>query len=80
MMTNALMSQLATHLLPASRWRRVLAGTLFAWTFGASAQPADPFAPFTGTWSGVFTTQDHEYGRLPISRASSAARSISTTR
>jgi len=26
-----------------------------------SAQSADPVAPFLGTWSGVFTTQDHEY-------------------
>ena len=27
----------------------------------ASAQTADPVEPFLGTWSGVFTTQDHEY-------------------
>ncbi len=24
-------------------------------------KPADPVAPFLGTWSGVFTTQEHEY-------------------
>ena len=24
-------------------------------------RPADPVEPFLGTWSGVFTTQDHEY-------------------
>lgn len=27
----------------------------------ASAQSEDPFAPFLGTWSGVFTTQDSEF-------------------
>jgi hypothetical protein len=28
---------------------------------GASAQSSDPLEPFLGTWSGMFTTQDHEY-------------------
>jgi hypothetical protein len=36
-------------------------GALLASCFGASAQPADPLAPFLGTWSGVFTTQEHDY-------------------
>jgi hypothetical protein len=45
----------------ASRWLRVLAGLLFTAPVGVSAQPADPVAPFLGTWSGVFTTQEHEY-------------------
>jgi len=27
----------------------------------AQSEQADPAAPFLGTWSGVFTTQDHEY-------------------
>jgi hypothetical protein len=61
MMTNAFSRELAAPVLPAPLWRRLLAGTLFAWAFGAGAQPADPLEPFTGTWSGVFTTQDHEY-------------------
>jgi hypothetical protein len=39
----------------------LLAAALLAASFGASAQPADPLAPFIGTWSGVFTTQDNEY-------------------
>ena len=38
-----------------------LVGALVALPFGASAQTADPVEPFLGTWSGVFTTQDHEY-------------------
>jgi hypothetical protein len=38
-----------------------LLGALVALPLGASAQTADPAAPFLGTWSGVFTTQDHEY-------------------
>lgn len=41
--------------------RRVLLGALVASSFGAAAQTADPVAPFLGTWSGVFTTQEHEY-------------------
>jgi hypothetical protein len=45
----------------AARWPRVLAGVLFGLPLGASAQSADPLEPFLGTWSGVFTTQEHEY-------------------
>lgn len=30
----------------------------------AHAQSEDPFAPFLGIWSGVFTTQDHEFWGL----------------
>lgn len=40
---------------------RLLIGALLAMPLGASAQSADPTAPFLGTWSGVFTTQDNEY-------------------
>jgi len=40
---------------------RFLLGALLALPLGASAQAADPAAPFLGTWSGVFTTQDNEY-------------------
>jgi hypothetical protein len=40
---------------------RVLAGFVLALPFGASAQSADPLEPYLGTWSGVFTTQEHEY-------------------
>ncbi len=47
-------------------------GRRFGFTFAAlalvssmaSAQPEDPLAPFLGTWSGVFTTQDHEFWGL----------------
>jgi hypothetical protein len=45
----------------ANRWRPLLVGALAAWPFVASAQTRDPVEPFLGTWSGVFTTQDHEY-------------------
>ena len=45
----------------ANRWRRLLVGAFVALPFGAPAQTADPVEPFLGTWSGVFTTQDHEY-------------------
>lgn len=43
------------------RLLNVLAGLLLAVPFGAFAQSGDPVEPFVGTWSGVFTTQDHEY-------------------
>jgi hypothetical protein len=49
------------RLEPAVRSRRVLLGALAASCFGAAAQTADPVAPFLGTWSGVFTTQENEY-------------------
>jgi hypothetical protein len=41
--------------------RAVLLGAMLAAPLGAAAQTADPAAPFFGTWSGVFTTQSHEY-------------------
>ena len=41
--------------------RASLLGALLASCFGAAAQAPDPIAPFLGTWSGVFTTQDNEY-------------------
>jgi hypothetical protein len=41
--------------------RASLAGALAATCSGAAAQSADPRTPFVGTWSGVFTTQEHEY-------------------
>jgi hypothetical protein len=47
--------------------RHSLLGVLLACSFSACAQPADPVdpvEPFIGTWSGVFTTQDHEYWTL----------------
>jgi len=40
-----------------------LCGALLA-TVPALAQNADPAAPFLGTWSGVFTTQDNEYWQI----------------
>jgi hypothetical protein len=45
----------------STRWRAFLAGALVAMPLGASAQPAGSVEAFVGTWSGVFTTQDHEY-------------------
>ena len=51
-------SQLATA---GSVARNLLIGALITMPLGASAQAADPAAPFLGTWSGVFTTQSNEY-------------------
>ena len=51
----------AQLLTRAVRRRQPLLGVLLASCFGASAQTADPAAPFLGTWSGVFTTQENEY-------------------
>ena len=55
------MSYRYVRVLYASRGLRALAGILLAVPLGASAQSADPVEPFLGTWSGVFTSQDHEY-------------------
>ena len=43
------------------RLRRFLVAALLAWPLAGPAQTVDPVEPFLGTWSGVFTTQDHEY-------------------
>ena len=45
----------------ACRWCCAVVGALVALPFAAPAQTNDPAAPFLGTWSGVFTTQDNEY-------------------
>jgi hypothetical protein len=45
----------------AVRARVLFAAALAAAPLGASAQSADPVAPFLGTWSGVFTTQENDY-------------------
>jgi hypothetical protein len=52
-----------THSLTSrtKRSRGAVVGVLAALPFAAPAQTADPAQPFLGTWSGVFTTQDHEY-------------------
>jgi hypothetical protein len=55
MMRHALLLSRAAHV------RRSLLGVLLASSFGAAAQSADPLAPFVGTWSGVFTTQENEF-------------------
>ena len=55
------MSHSYVRVLHAKRWLHVLAGVLLALPLGASAQSADPLEPFLGTWSGVFTTQEHEF-------------------
>jgi hypothetical protein len=44
-----------------ARTRSLLLGALLAAPLGASAQTADPVAPFLGVWSGVFTSQSNEY-------------------
>jgi hypothetical protein len=54
------------HASIAAPWWRVLAGLLLAAPLVAGAQSADarsgdPVAPFLGMWSGMFTTQDHQY-------------------
>ena len=65
MTTEAAMTATRVSTSNANRWRPsfvgALVGALVALPFGAPAQTADPIAPFLGTWSGVFTTQDHEY-------------------
>jgi hypothetical protein len=43
------------------RWRAMGLGVLAALPLGASAQRGASVEPFVGTWSGVFTTQEHEY-------------------
>ncbi len=50
-----------SHTQNACAVSNLVLGALLALPLGASAQAADPAAPFLGTWSGVFTTQDHEY-------------------
>ena len=45
----------------AVRARNLFLGALLAVCLGASAQTADPVAPFLGVWSGVFTSQSNEY-------------------
>jgi hypothetical protein len=45
----------------AGRPSNLLLAALLAAPLGASAQTADPVAPFLGTWSGVFTTQSNKY-------------------
>ncbi len=49
-----------SHTQNACAVSNLVLGALLALPLGASAQAADPAAPFLGTWSGVFTTQDHE--------------------
>jgi hypothetical protein len=51
--------------LRAARWRCLAAGVL--WTsIGVTfaAESDDVLAPFLGTWSGIFTTQDHASWRV----------------
>lgn len=45
----------------AARWRHLALGMLAALPLGATAQSGNSVEPFVGTWSGVFTTQEHEY-------------------
>lgn len=55
------MTAAQTRSWSGSRCRRLLIGALVALPFGTPAQTVDPLEPFLGTWSGVFTTQEHEY-------------------
>ena len=49
----------------ASRCARTLLSALLAlpavWPLAANAQSGNSVEPFVGTWSGVFTTQEHEH-------------------
>jgi len=45
----------------AAGWRTLALSVLAALPLGASAQSGASVEPFVGTWSGVFTTQEHEY-------------------
>jgi hypothetical protein len=62
--------QSTPHTVPSNAVRRRLSstsaivGVLAAFSSVAQAQTADPVAPFLGTWSGVFTTQENEYWTL----------------
>lgn len=56
------MSHRHVHVSRAARWLRVLTGLFLVMPFGVSAQPSsDAVEAFLGTWSGMFTTQEHEY-------------------
>jgi len=61
MTQKAAMSHQYVRVRRAARLPYVLAGLVLIAPLGASAQSADPAEPFLGTWSGVFTTQEHEY-------------------
>jgi hypothetical protein len=61
MTAEAAMTDTHTLASSANRWRHFLVGALVTLPFAAPAQTRDPVEPFLGTWSGVFTTQDHEY-------------------
>jgi hypothetical protein len=61
MTTAAAMTGIRTGVSNAHRRREFLFVALVLLPFTAPAQTADPAEPFLGTWSGVFTTQDHEY-------------------
>lgn len=61
MMVDVAMSHEHVVVPRAARWLYVLAGVLVGMPLCTSAQSTDPAEPFLGTWSTVFTTQDHEY-------------------
>lgn len=44
--------------------RAIVAAAIALAGGAAAAQTNDPAAPFLGTWSGVFTTSDHEYWQV----------------
>jgi len=60
-MTTPAMTDVHTSASRANYWRCLLVVALVMSAFEARAQTDDPVEPFLGTWSGVFTTQDHEY-------------------
>ena len=67
MTTRTAMARAQTLTPRAVHVRHFLVGVLLAFSGSACAQtadPVDPVEPFVGTWSGVFTTQDHEYWTL----------------
>jgi hypothetical protein len=61
MTTEVRVSRTHVPLSHAARAWPVLLGALLMLPLGASAQNAERVEPFLGTWSGVFTTQEHEY-------------------
>lgn len=58
---TALVTTTESRAMQRPHLRRWLITFAAALPYAASAQTSDPLEPFLGTWSGVFTTQEHEY-------------------
>ena len=55
------MSHRPIHAFGLPQWVPAVACVVLALPHNASAQSADAIEPFLGTWSGVFTAQEHDY-------------------